>query len=141
VELVAALQHTRDEYSLAFARLNLSAAWLALDRLTDARSVMQAAWSPAVCFELQHCAGAYLALLASLEGRAEAAARLIGYAEALYTAREEMCEKNEQAALGRAGACARAALGDGEFERLRTEGASLRHDEVAALAFGQQDGP
>jgi hypothetical protein len=92
-----------------------------------------------VSFELQHYAAAYLALLASMEGRPRTAARLIGYAEALYAAREEAREKNEQVAMERAGATACQALGDDEFERLRAEGAALPHTVVAALAFGDRD--
>ncbi len=137
--LVGALEGSRDEYSLAFARLNLFAAWLAQDDRVQARSVAQAAWPQAMVFELQHYCAGYLALLAALEARPRAAARVLGYAEAIYAAREETRETNEAAALARAQALARAALGDAGFERLHAEGARLRDADIAALGFGEED--
>ena len=83
------LQGTRNEYSLAFARINLCAAHLALNDAAQARPLAQAAWPQAMRFELQHAAATYLALLAALEQRPRAAARLLGYAQAFYAAREE----------------------------------------------------
>ena len=137
--LVTALQGTRHEYSLAFARLNLGAAWLALDDCAQARSVAEAAWPQAVVFELQHCAGAYLALLAALEARPRTAARLLGYAEATYAARKEARETNEAAAMQRAHALVRAALADVDFKWLLAEGAALRDADISSLAFGSAD--
>ena len=46
--LVATLQGTRNEYSMAFARINLCAAYLALDYPAQARPVARAAWPQAV---------------------------------------------------------------------------------------------
>ena len=137
--LVATLQGTRHEYSLAYARLNLCAAWLALDDGAQARSVAQAAWPQAVVFELQHYAAVYLALLAALEARPRTAARLVGYAEATYAAREEAPETNEAAAMARACTLARAALGDAGFAGLHAEGAALADTDITALAFGSED--
>ena len=90
-------------------------------------------------FELQHYAGAYLALLAALEARPRTAARLLGYAEATYAAREEARETNEAAAMQRAHALARAALVDVDFKRLLAEGAVLRDADITSLAFGSAD--
>jgi hypothetical protein len=133
--LVEALQHTRDEYSLAFARINLCAAYLALGDHAQARMAVRAAWPQALAFELQHAAAAYLALLAALEGRPASAARLMGYASGIYAAREETIEANEAAAMSRARDLAVAALGEQDFRRAHAQGASLRDSEVAALAF------
>jgi predicted ATPase/DNA-binding winged helix-turn-helix (wHTH) protein len=133
--LVAALEGTRDEYSLAYARLNLCAAWLALDDCHQARSLAQASWPHAVMFELQHYCAAYLALLAALEGRPRSAARLLGYAEATYAALEEARETNEAAAIERARALARSAIGEAVFERLHEEGGTLSDADVGGLAF------
>jgi hypothetical protein len=138
-ELVAALQGTRHEYSLAFARINLCAAWLALDDCVRARTVAQAAWPQAVVFELQHYAAVYLALMAALEARPRATARLLGYAEAIYAAREESCETNEATAMTRAQTLAKTSLAGAVFDRLRAEGATLGDTDVAALAFGSGD--
>ena len=99
-----------------------------------------AAWPAALAFELQHAAAAYLALLAALEGRPRAATRLLGYAEAIYTARNEAREANEAAAIARAAQFGREALGEETFARLHADGARLPDAEVAALAFASADG-
>jgi len=134
--LVEALLGTRHEYGLAFARINLLAALLALDDVAQARPVAQAAQAKAVQFDLQHAAAAYLALLAALEGRPHAAAQLVGFSEARYAARNEARERNETLATQRARALAEGALGAAEFERLHAQGQRLRDADVAALASG-----
>ena len=137
--LVAALQGTRHEFTLALARLNLCAAYLALDDAARAREVAQALWPQAVFFDYPHLAACYLALLAALESRPRAAAQLLGYAEAAYGARDEdQRAPNEAAAIGRARAIAAAALGSSDFARLHAEGAKLSKDDVAARAFGNE---
>ncbi|MFL6664504.1 MAG: ATP-binding protein, partial [Rhizobacter sp.] len=137
--LVGALDGSRDEYSLAFARINLCAAWLALDDCAHARAVALAAWPQARVFELQHIAAAYLALLAALEGRPRAAARLLGYAQAIYAARDEGQEANEAASMARAHAMALEALGPDAFTALHAEGISLRDPEIGPMAFAERD--
>ena len=77
--------------------------------------------------------------MAALEGRQQEAARLAGYADAGYAAREILREPNEAAAVTRAKALARAALGDAEVQRLQAEGTVLRDDQIAAIAFGAID--
>jgi predicted ATPase/DNA-binding winged helix-turn-helix (wHTH) protein len=139
VALVRALEGTRDEYSLAFARLNLCGAWLARDDSEQARSVAQSAWPQARAFDLQHCCAAYLALLAALEKRPNAAAQLLGYADAIYSARGETREMNESNAMMRAQAMAAASLGDAAFARLHAQGAAQRDADIAALAFATED--
>lgn len=79
----------------------------------------------------------YLALLAALEARPQAAARLAGHADADYTAREETRERNEAAA--RARTLARAALGNAEFDRLHAEVRLLRDEQIEAIAFARTD--
>jgi hypothetical protein len=135
-EHVAALQGSRDEYSLAYARLNLCAALLALDDGTGARAAGLAAWPQARAFELQHYAAAYFALMAALERRPRAAARLLGFAEATYAARAEARERNEQAAMERAAVLAVQALGSAAYEAERAAGARLDDTAIAGLAFG-----
>jgi predicted ATPase/DNA-binding winged helix-turn-helix (wHTH) protein len=138
--LVAALEGTRHEFTLALARLNLCAACLALDDLVRAREVAQALWPQAVFFDYPHYAACYLALLAALEVRPRVAARLLGYSEAVYFARHgERLAPNEAAAVERARALAAAALGAADFERLRAEGARLATVDIATLAFGTGD--
>ena len=77
-------------------------------------------------FDLQHPFADYLALLAALAGRLDAAARLAGYADAVNA---------------RAVHLARAALGDAAFDRLHAEGAVLRDADEEALAFGEGAAP
>lgn len=139
-QLVAALEGTRHEYSLAFARINLAAAWLALDDVARARPALLAAWDVSPAFELAHPAACYLALLAALEQRPDAAARIHGFAEAEYRTRREAREGNESAALARTEALARPALGEAGWLRACAEGASLRSADIAALAFGDAAG-
>jgi len=139
VELIASLLGTRHEYSLAFARINLLAALLAQDDATAAMPVAQQAWSRAAVFDLQHAAGAYLALLCALRGRPRAAVRIAAYSEAIYAAREEAREQNETAATTRAQSLARRALDDATFARLHAEGTALRDAEIAAVAFAADD--
>jgi predicted ATPase/DNA-binding winged helix-turn-helix (wHTH) protein len=138
-EFVAALQGTRHEYTLAYARINLCAALLALDKCAQARSVAQAAWPQALAFEMQHYGASYFALLAALEDRPRAAARLVSRAQALYAARKEARETNEAVAMQRAETMARKALGDASFEKAFAEGATLSDRDIAALAFARED--
>ena len=137
--LLADLEGGRNERSTAYARMMLMAARLALDDTGQARHVAQVGWPQAPPFHLQAPWGDYLALLAALEGRQQEAARLAGYADAGYAAREILRELNEAAAVTRAKALARAALGDAEVQRLQAEGTVLRDDQIAAIAFGAID--
>ncbi len=140
-ELVESLRRTRHEYSLAFARINLLAALLALDDAVQARVVACEAWARAAAFELQHVAAAYLALLAAIEGRPRAAVRLAAYSQALYSARNEAREQNETAATQRALQLARHSLDDATIVRLQAEGTALNDAEIDAVAFARDDAP
>jgi len=140
VALIESLAGGRDERALAYARLNLSAAYLALDDAAAARSVLQAGWNGAAAFHAQPFYADYMALLAALEGRPRASARLIGYAD-VGNAPLGPRQSNEAAAIERATRLARAALQATEFERLRDQGSALRDADVAALAFASEDAP
>jgi hypothetical protein len=137
--LVAILAGSRDEYSLTMARLNLCAALLALDAVADARPVAEAGWPQAERFGLKKEWADYLALLAALEQRTAAAAQLCGYSSAAHEMVEGHREPNEAAAYDRAHRLAASALGDSEFERLQSEGRSLRDGDIEAIAFGSGD--
>jgi predicted ATPase len=137
--LVEWLEGTRHEYALAFARINLLGALLALEDRGRARGVAQAAWGKAPAFEVQHAASAYLALLAALESRPRAAAQLVGYSEAIYAARNEVREANETAATNQARSLATAALGEAAFDESYATGAKLRDAEIEAIAFALTD--
>lgn len=137
--LIESLKGTRHEHSMAFARINLLAALLAMDDCAQAREIARAAWGQAPGFDLQHAATAYLALLAALEDRPRAAARLTGYSDALYAARQEVHELNEARAKDRARGIAIRSLGDAEFHRLHDQGTRMRDAEVPAQAFAGAD--
>lgn len=135
--LVASLTGGREERSLAYTRLNLSAALLAIGDPGQARTHLRAGWAQAPRFDLQHYFADYLALLAALHGRMDAAARLAGYADAA-NARVGKRESNETAAIARTLQLARDALGDAASDRLHAEGATLRDADIEALAFPSQ---
>ena len=80
-----------------------------------------------------------VSLLAALEGRIEIAAKLRGYGDAIYAANGQIRQTNEARAAERAERLAREQLGDAEFERLKAEGATMREDDIAALAFGSRE--
>ena len=136
---VASLVGTRHEYTLAYARINLCAALLAMDDHEHARPVAQAVWPQAIAFEVQHYGALYLALLAALESRPRAAAQLLGYAEAIFIARKETPETNEAVAMTRVATLVREQLDDAAFAGMRRDGASLRDDEIAPIAFATGD--
>jgi hypothetical protein len=138
-QLIESLRGTRQEYGLAFARINLLAALLAQDDVARARPVAQAAWSKAVAFDLQHATAAYLALFCALDGRPRAAVKLAAYSEAIYAARAEAREQNETAATTRAQSLARRSLDEATFTSMHAEGASMRDSEVDAVAFAGLD--
>jgi predicted ATPase len=137
-EALALLAGSRNLQGLVLVRMNLAAALLALEDAAQARPHLSAGWAQAPLFESQPFFADYLSLLAALDGRTEAAARLIGYADAA-NARVGPREPNEAAAIARATQLARAALGHGEFDRLHAEGALLRDEQVEAIAFATQD--
>ena len=76
--LVAQLEGTREEQELAHARLNLCAAFLSLDQLQPARRTAVLGWKMAERFGMQAWWADYLALLAALDGRPQAAALAAG---------------------------------------------------------------
>jgi hypothetical protein len=135
VEMLANLTGGRDELALAFCRLLLGAGYLMLGDCERARLYLRAGWSQAAPFDLERLFADYLALLAALDGRYEAAARLAGYADAA-NAHGSRRERNEAAAITRAAQLARAALGETIFDHLHAEGCRLRGAEIEALAFG-----
>ena len=137
--LIEQLSGSRNEHILAYARLNLGACHLALDETEPARAMLQAAWSKASAFEMQPYCADYLALLAALERRPRAAARLAGYSDEGYRLKSEGRERNEAAASQRAQSLAVAEIGGAAFEAARADGCTLADDQVAALAFATAD--
>jgi hypothetical protein len=138
-QMLQRLTATRDEWSLLMVRMNLAEAYLLLGDAGRARPLLQAGWPVAMQFDLHvvSCDGA--ALLAALEGRVRTAARLAGYADATYAARDLIRHPIEVQCRERTQALARSALADATFERLVDEGQRLRDEEIAALAFATED--
>jgi len=137
--LLAELQGGRNERARAYAQVHLAAAWMALGNLPRARMLAQAGWPQSLVFGLQPNGAEHLALLAALEARPRAAARLAGYADAAYAARNEPRQPNEATAHTNACTLARAALGDADFDRLQAEGRLLRDEQIEAIAFAMAD--
>ncbi len=133
------LRGTRHQMNLAFARVNLAGALLAQGALARARDMAQAGWPMAATFDVREYWADNLALLAALEDRPRDAARLRGYGDALYAAIGSTRQANEARAAEQARGLARDALGEHEVARLMAEGAGLRDEEIAALAFGLAD--
>lgn len=134
--LVARLANARDEGHLAYARINLVAALLALGRCEEAREHLHHAWPTAMRVERQAWCADYLALLAALEGRLEAAARLAGAADQRYDDTGDTRQLNEAMARARAWGIIEQALGASEAGRLHAIGRGVDDAGVAALAFG-----
>ena len=133
------LAGTRDEYSRLFVRGNLNLAYLALDDTARARALLQAEWPVALQFNLHILASDGPALLAALEGRPRTAARLAGYADAGYAARDLIRHPIEVSLRERTHSLCRAALGEQTFERLLAQGRLLRDEQIAGLAFATED--
>ena len=134
--MIELLQRARDEYALLLARANLVAALLAQGDVAAARPVAEAGWAQASGFDSQAFYGDYLALMAALECRWTAAARLAGYATAAYARQDAPRWPNEARAFERTAGLTRAALGGATFESLVAEGAQLADCQIAGLAFG-----
>jgi hypothetical protein len=112
---------------------------LAIDDTARARAHLQAIWPAALRFNLHALFSDDPPMLAALEGRPRTAARLAGYADALFAARGLIRHPNEVASRERCHALARAALGETTFERLLAEGRQLRDAQIEALAFATDD--
>jgi len=130
---------TRDKVGYTCVGGNLASALLALGNTERARALLQTVWPSALQTNLHVLCSDYLGLLAALEGRPRTAARLAGYADAVYAVRDILRQPGEAAARERNGALARDALDDAPFERLLAEGRELRDEQIAPLAFANED--
>jgi predicted ATPase/DNA-binding winged helix-turn-helix (wHTH) protein len=140
--LVAQLEAARNRRTLAFARFDLAAALLATGATDDARDVARDGWNDVGAFGMQAWWADEFALLAALELRPRAAARLAGYADALYAVSGERRGALQAASVKRAMKLAADALGGAAALReLKAEGAKLREDEIVDLALGEDERP
>jgi predicted ATPase/DNA-binding winged helix-turn-helix (wHTH) protein len=142
----AALEHAR----AAIARLDALGAgaaagfqyWIAmialilLDRLDEAVDVGRIARTLLLHEGDEYRLLSALALLAALQGRVDAAARIIGYDDANLARTGEAVRPVAALVRARLGPLLDAALPASELARLRMEGAALRDEQVFQLGFG-----
>ena len=140
IALEKRLRDTRHQSALAYARVGLVGALLAQGSLEAARAMAPQAWPLAVVFDIKYQLADNLALLAALEQRASAAAKLLGYANAGYVAYGLVRQTTETRAAERANTLAKALVGQQELDRLASEGAQLGDGEVLQAALSQADG-
>ena len=140
--LVAELAAGRNRRTRAFARFALAAALLAAGSIDDAREVARDGWSEVGAFGMQAWWADEFALLAALEARPRAAARLAGYADALYAVSRERRGALQAASAKRAMKLAANALGGAAaLKELKAEGATLHEDDIVELALGDDERP
>ncbi len=128
-------QGSRHQRGLAMARMNLTAALLACDDPAAARAVAERGWPMAAAWRLQAFWGVSLALLAGLENRPRAAARLLGYADERLRGIGERHEPNEARTRLRVQALLDSHLSAESIASLAREGVALTDAQVGALAF------
>ncbi|WP_394790590.1 ATP-binding protein [Rhodoferax sp.] len=135
------LANTRHMATLLLVQLHLTGAWLAQGNTVQARALASACWPQVLHFDAQVYAADNLALLAALENRPHSAVRLLGYADTVHAGHRKSREVNEARCAECAEHLARQVLDGPSFERLKTLGTGLRHEDIAALAFGPDDTP
>ncbi len=133
--LVALLQGMRNENLMIFSRVNLAAAHLMLSQTQSARLQLQEALPAALRISLHAWHVDYLAELAALEGRLEAAAQLVSAATARYEAAADARQVNEQRAHLRTLDLLRTAWDAPSLETLGVRGRSLTDAEVVQLGL------
>jgi len=138
-DLQAQLKGTRRQAALPGARLNLAAALLSGGDTQAARELAREGLPQARRLGWLPYWSDHLALLAALEQRPRAAARLLGYAEAAYAAIETAREVNEARAVERASGICLSSLGAETLARLRNAGSRLADADLATLVFATDD--
>ena len=137
--VVAQAATGRDHRTLGLARFTLLTALLAVGAIDQARDVARDGWDRVGAFGMQAWWADQLALLAALQSRPRAAARLAGYADTRYAAAGERRNALQAASVRRALALAADALGKAALRGLRAEGAELRDGDIAELALGDSE--
>ena len=128
-----------DQRRLALARLALCLALLVAGDAAQARAAAERGWPTAASCQLQAMWLPLLAELSVQEGRPAAAARLLGRSAAHWARRGDAPGPGTAAAVARAGAAARAALGAARFELQFDLGRALSDEDAAQLAFAAAD--
>jgi len=137
--LVDRLAGARDRYRLAISVANLSAALLAAGEVERASEVSVQFWPLARQFDMHPQWADDAALIAALQGRAEVALRLAGFADAAFEAlgqpRERVDQKRIDHAVERARSALLPRLGEAACRRLVIAGRHMGLDDLPALAF------
>jgi predicted ATPase/DNA-binding winged helix-turn-helix (wHTH) protein len=136
--LLSRLRGTSETANVAYASLHLLDALIATGRLSEARSCAIEAWHACRAMSLP-LATDPSALLAALDGRVRAAARLAGYARALYARLDFQMHWVTNDYLARIDAVLRKTLRADEIARLGGEGAQWSDDEAFGEAFRDAD--
>jgi predicted ATPase/DNA-binding winged helix-turn-helix (wHTH) protein len=134
-KLVVMLDNGRQSGMLRHAGFNLAAAHLVLGQTAAARRHLQRLLGatprqPLPCWCLD-----VLALLAALEGRHEAAAQLLGAADARYAAAQDERQPNEQQAHERTLQLVRSSCDERTADALAAQGRGLVEAELLRLAL------
>jgi predicted ATPase/DNA-binding winged helix-turn-helix (wHTH) protein len=127
--------HTRERArALAVTRSNLHGAHLVAGDLDAAREVGLAALVGCRQTAILHYFFDHLAWYSALTGRVQEAAQLLGFADRVYAAQQEMRQLNEARGAEEAGKVIDAALGTEEHARWRSIGSGLDDTQAVALA-------
>jgi len=138
-ELVDVINPVQERNLAALAWINLFGTRLAAGKLADARAAAQRASEHCALAQVQHWWADGAALLAAQEGRPRAAARLIGYADAIYGARSFVRQPNELAFRQSAAAASQLHLSDELFRQLLGLGAKLSDEAAIGIGLGFVD--
>jgi len=138
-ELVEIINPVQERNLAALAWINLFGTRLAAGRLGDAREAARRASEHCTIAQVQHWWADGAALLAALEGRPRAAARLIGYADAIYAARSFARQPNELEFRRSAATASQLHLSADQFRQLLGSGANLSDEAAIGIGLGVVD--
>ncbi len=140
-ECVVRLQGGLHRDDLGRALANLGAAWFAGGEPEQARGCWARALDELRGLDFSYWVFDHIALLAIAEGRDDAAARMLGYAEAGYARLQKGRRvQNEQGARDRAVAILRSRFRATELAALLSAGADASEQQVMALALALRPG-
>jgi predicted ATPase len=137
IDLVERVRATRCNRLLTVALFDLCAGQLLQGAASSARATAGEAWPLARAFNLQVHFCNHLALLAALEGRAEAAMQLLGCADARHARLALERQAHEKRMTEQLRRIAREHLSHAEAERLHAQGADMGDHDIQALAFAE----
>lgn len=139
VELVEVINPVRERNLAALAWINLFSTQLAAGHLGAAREAARRASEHCELAQVQHWWADGAALLAALEGRPRSAARLIGYADAIYHARSIVRQPNEAEFRRLAATESQQHLSTERFGQLLGLGARLSDEAAIRVGLGLGD--